>query len=298
MNLTSPNITATPVANPESAKPTSTTINVPVEKVEGQPEAQPTTTATPEESQDSASRRLARVAAAERKFREQQQKAKQQLQEWESKKSKIDPVLTAIEAFKSNPNDPEAAFKLLEASGISYEELTDRILNSHSPSEPKQLSPEEIFEKKWQEKEQAKQQQLEQQRIENALTEFKESIEQTALQQESKYKFLNNTEGSYDMVFDLCVEYFDKYKTVLPLEEALNHVEDHLKSTFDKYAKLYEKPQTESNQPVKQEPERLVPEYREATRTLNNGNVASSSNDRELSKEELLHKMLRQLNAQ
>ncbi len=217
-----------------------------------------TTTATEEstpiqqESQDiptAQSRRLADLARRERQRVEAETRFKQERESWESTRKQYDPILEAVQQFKSNPSDAEAAFKLLEASGISYEELTDRILSKHQWQEQEEDKPltladieriaEEKAQKLLEQKEQQRLQALEEAQQQELIDAFKKSIEQEANREGTDYRFINNTEGSFDLVFDLVVNYYEQYQEVLPLETAFKEVESQLKSDYDTLISKY-----------------------------------------------------------
>ena len=250
------------------------------------------------ESPVPASRRLAELARRERMRLEQENKFKSERETWETNRKQYDPVLDAVKAFKENPQDVDAAFKLLEATGISYEDLTDRIImQPREEVKAPELSVEELVERKLEERMAARDAKARETETERVLAEFKSSIEQTALSEASKYRFIAGTEGATEQVYDLIVEYWKTYQQVLPVETALSEVNSQLKEEYDSLRKRYEdvsEPEATSSLE-----KALVTESREITtppRTLaNKGNVELPKEVGNLSKDELLRRMIKSL---
>ncbi len=306
-------VTATPVASTQTATdayraPTSVVVNnAPVTGVEASiPLANPTATPAPAaevkpegtevqptaEVETPASRRLAEIARKERARVEREQALKVQQEAWEKEVAEWKPVLDAIKNYKTNPKQAEAAFALLEASGISYEALTDSILSEPVAEAPKEPTIEEKIEAALAKKEAEAQEARNMQ----ALDDFKLSIEQTAEQGGDKYRFVNRTEGSFDMVLNLCVDYFDQHKTVLPLEKAFEEVEVYLQNEWKAWKAKYEDDAQPSTEPQTSEIVQ-VPERQEsqAPKTLTNKMSSEVPTGTEISKDELLRRMMKQL---
>lgn len=216
------------------SQPTSATVdtNTSTDTAQETSQAEVTTTAAPQDERLAS--RLAHISKKEKERVEAENRFKQDKEAFEASRTSEMPVLQAIKAFKENPNDSATAFQLLEAAGISYEALTERILMDlqvEKTEESKQLSIEEqvkaaIKAEKDAELEQERQAALEKGNV--ALDEFKKSIEQLAESRASDFVYIANTEGSLDMVLDLCVDYFDTYEKLLPLEQAFDEVEKDL----------------------------------------------------------------------
>ena len=289
-------ITATPVVSvtetPTTAEYSSGSTPAPEAKVEAKPA-----------EEAPFSRRLAEIARRERVRVESEQRFKAERDTWETTRKEYDPVLEAIKNFKANPNDPETAFKLLEASNISYEELTNRILSEHSaPEAPKEKTVEERIEEALAKKDNDRQQAD----LDNFLKDYRTSIEQNAKSKADEYKFINSTDGAYDMVFDLCVNYYDKYKTELDPEIATQEVENALKeqntAELERLSKLLGTPaakkatapaQTDLGPVDKVSKEIALAGY--GNNTSRRSESVSQKATAELSKDEALNLMLKQL---
>ena len=85
------------------------------------------------------SRKLADLSRKERARVQKEMEFKNQLTDWENKKKEVDPILESFNSFKTT-KDLKAALKLLEVAGISYEDLTNAILEE--PSEESSNSKE------------------------------------------------------------------------------------------------------------------------------------------------------------
>jgi hypothetical protein len=281
-------------ATPEATQSTETNQEVSTNSNEPAPTAQ--------------SRRLADMARRERHRVEAETRFKQERESWENNRKQYDPILDAVQQFKSS-KDAEAAFKLLEASGISYEDLTDSILSQRRWQEEEQDKPltvadieriaEDKAERLLEQRELTVRQQREAQEADEVIGAFKKSIEQEAEREGADYQFVNNTEGSFDLVFDLVVDYYDKYQEVLPLEKAFMEVEHQLKSDYETLLSKYgPRKQAEQVKSIQQDTHQPTQEREIKAQYVNNyprKEVVSSHNDEELSKEALFHKIIGQL---
>ena len=187
-----------------------------------------TTPETPVELPKAEPRQGARFAELARRQREMTNKQ----QELKAIEERLSPVQSALANAKQNP------MAVLEAAGISYEDLTHYILN-----EGKEATPDDrvaALEKRIEEKEKAEQEartQSEAARVESTLAEFKESISTAARADPVAYELVNSV-GQYgtDLVFEVVSEYYDTNKQVLPLETALQAVEAYLEGEALKVA--------------------------------------------------------------
>lgn len=233
------NIIATPVATPSSTQVNQPTTQqytgevtnpvgmaVEVPKIEAPAAAQveaPKAEVKPDETP--VSRRLAEIARRERARVEAEQKWKSEKEVWETSKKEVDPILQAVKDLKANKNT-DAALKFLEATGLNYEELTNYIISEkHEEPAAKEKTVQEQIDEALAKKEEANKQKD----LDQFLADYKASIEQTAKGQVDKYKFIN-AEAAYDMVYDLCLNYYEKYNSELSQEIALDEVEKHLKA--------------------------------------------------------------------
>ena len=296
-------------------QPTSQAINMkvadPIRDLLNQPQGLPTghssessETEAPVQEQEGgdspvpASRRLAELARRERMRLEQENKFKSERETWETQRKQYDPVLDAVKAFKSNPQDVDAAFKLLEATGISYEDLTDRIImQPREEVKAPELSVEELVERKLEERMAAQEAKRREAETDRVLNEFKASIEQTAANEASKYRFIAGTEGATEQVYDLILEYWKTYQQVLPVETALMEVNGQLKEEYDSLRKRYEGDSaSEAPSSLEKALETESKEIAAPPRTLaNKGPVEIPRETGNLSKDELLRRMIKSL---
>ncbi len=165
-----------------------------------------------------------------RKFAELSRREKL-VREGETKIKDIQSKYAEYEKAKKNAKDDPIAY--LEASGLTYQELTERILEGKPKKDPALRELEERLAKVEQEKldaiENSKKSEEEKQRTEYKLKQ-KEHIKAAG----EKYELINSLD-KYDLVFDTQVEYFHQNNKTLSHDEAADLVEKYLDTEIDKF---------------------------------------------------------------
>ncbi len=227
-----------------------------------------------------ATRESARFAELAKRQRELTQR---QL-ELKAKEERLSPVEQALSKAKENP------LAALEALGMTYEDLTHYILN-----EGREPAPEDklaAIEKRLNDRETAEREAREREaneRVEATLSQFKASIAEAAKSAPDKYELILAA-GDYgtELVFDTVSEYFQSNQQVLPLERALEAVEEYFEKEALKIAQA-NKIKAKLAPPVEAKEKEKTPERQTGTTvTLTNKLVSSSaeSSAKRLSEEE------------
>lgn len=285
----SDSITVTPVVtgHTDSTAPTTVVVeagSTPAQTPASEPtKEEPVVTAAPEESSGGLGKRFAELAKRQRELFEREK----QIKELEGK---LSPVQAAIEAAKQNP------LKLLEAAGISYEELTDYILsdgetvdNSKSPVEKKL----EELELKLSAKEKAEQEAAEKARmeaVEQQISAFKQSIKAAS----ESYELVSTLEQQ-DLVYDVILSHHAESGEVLPIEEALRLTESYLEEQSKKILSV-KKFSTQATSP--KSPEQVVansvpvPRPSSSSFTLSQSVVPAPASSASVSSEKLTREQL------
>lgn len=171
---------------------------------------------------------LAKREKALQKQREELQKSKLDI---DSKYEEINKFKSLKEQAKTNP------LKFLEEAGLSYEELTNFILNGNKPTAEMETSSiktemqklrEEIMQKEQDREKQMKAQ--EEQRVQETIANFKENITSFLTAKPDDYELCNNYPNSVDLIYDVIEAHFAQTEKVMSMEEAAKLVEDHFES--------------------------------------------------------------------
>lgn len=188
------------------------------------------------------------------------------------------------EAMKANP------LKALEAAGITFEQLTEAILNQDSSTQTKEILQgiaeriAALEEKRQADEETAEQAKIkaDQEYIDRTVADYKTQAKAFVDSKPEEYELIILNEA-YDLVFEVVEEYWDEHQKMLDGPTAANAVEKWLEERAAKLvgAKKLQKmlPQTEKKEPVR-------------TLTAQTPGVvsAASSNGKPLSKEESLER--------
>lgn len=151
-------------------------------------------------------------------------------QEFETKKTQA----------KSNPS---LALKMLEEMGLSYEDLTNAVLNDGKPTPEMQVKSVkdelEEFKKQLQkdkEEEERTQKERQEQEYSKAIEEFKTKIN-SFVENKDEYELIN-AYGQQELIYSTVEQHFDETKNVLSIKEASDLVEKYLEGEVDKALKL------------------------------------------------------------
>lgn len=174
----------------------------------------------PKEAQIDYSARFAELTKKERAILQKQAEVKEaakKLEEYENAKKNA----------KLNPK----AF--LEAHGLSYQELTEFLLNDEKPSPETQIKTELDYLKAQLEEErqrrESKEQEAERLAEEKVVNDFKSSLK--AMADSDDFELIRSEgESGIDLVYSVMEEYFDAHGTMMDKAEAMKQVEFYLES--------------------------------------------------------------------
>lgn len=178
-----------------------------------------------------ASPQLAILAKREKALQKQREELQKSKLDIDSKYEEINKFKSLKEQAKTNP------LKFLEEAGLTYEELTNFILNGNKPTAEMETSSiktemqklrEEIL-KKEQEREASLKAQ-EEQRVQEAISTFKDNISSFLTAKPDDFELCNNYPNSVDLIYDVIEAHFAQTEKVMSMEEAAKLVEDHFES--------------------------------------------------------------------
>jgi len=174
---------------------------------------------SPAPANEASGKRFAELVKRQRELHEKEQAVKEL-------EGRLNPIQQAIQEAKKNP------LKLLEAAGISYEELTEYILSGaeegdEQPSSPveKKVAELELKLKAQEEAEERKRQEA----YEQQITQFKQNIGEAA----AAYELVSALEQQ-DLVYDVILEHHATTGNVLPIDQALQLTEAYLEEQSKK----------------------------------------------------------------
>lgn len=233
---------AQPVLDASNVSPEEMSAIIPateqVEEIENKVEEQ-----KPEE-QSEISRKYAQLARQEKAFRDkvrqQEQAYKQRLAELEQKQQVKQPEVDMTK-YRSIDQIKQDALQVLADAGVSYEELTQQILNQ-TPRDPRmdkevselrqqiqELKQAKDDAKKWQEEQQTQQYQAAVKQIENDV--------KSLINSDPNFETIKATKSSKDVV-DLITETYHKDGILMTVEEAAQQVEDYLVDEALKFTQI------------------------------------------------------------
>jgi hypothetical protein len=187
---------------------------------------EPKIEAKPEEKDDH--NLAARFAALSRRERQIVEKEKT-LKGFEEKINSFE------KSKKSAKIDPVA---WLEQGGITYDELTQYILNNNQPTKDTKVSLElQDLRERLEKQEQEKKEREEKDRLEaenRAIDNYKKQITDYAKTNADKYELINQSE-EFETVFEVCEQYFAVNHKLLPIETACEQVEKYLEEKAEKF---------------------------------------------------------------
>lgn len=205
-------------------------------------------TTPPEKPEDSRmARRFSDLAKRNRELVQKEQELK-------AREESLSPLRSAIGEAKKNP------LKVLEAAGLTYEEITEFILSdgesvSESPTvESKLQALEEKLSAKERAEEEARQQEANS-KVQAQISAFKENIREAASSPEFE---LVHTMEQHDLVYDVILQHHATHGEVLPINEALKLTEAYLEAQAQKLLQANKfRPQVDqkASAPSRQEPQ-------------------------------------------
>lgn len=236
--------------------------------------------------------KFAALSRKEKTLREQERNLQQTAQRLKAMETELKKMQeerngadTSLKArLKSDP------LKVLAEEGLTYEELSERVLNDGNPTPQRMIeqmrselqreykSELEALKQQIREKEENEQKK----QYETAENNFKAELKQY-IDGNEKYE-LTKANGAYDLAFDVAKEYYDQTGKVLSYEEAADLVEGHLEEEANRILQL------KKIQSKIQKPPQPPVEAKPASPTLSNKLSAEQpvKGERRLSNEESL----------
>lgn len=228
---------------------------------------------------------LAKREKALQKQREEIQKSKLDL---DSKYEEINKFKSLKEQAKTNP------LKFLEEAGLTYEELTNFILNGNKPTAEMETSSiksemqklrDEIAQREQERENSAKA--MDEKRAQEAISNFKENITGFLTGKPDDFELCNNYPESVDLIYDVIEAHFAQTEKVMSMEEAAKLVEDHFESEAMKVTSFKKIQSKLAPKPAPTEEDGFQKAKQQASPTLNNsmsqtvsGLSNSTENDR------------------
>lgn len=191
----------------------------------------------PEVPKEKDSARFAALAKRERALQQSAQALKAKEQEIQDKYKAYEDYQSKLKSAKDNP------LGVLEAAGLSYDDLTEYVLNDHKPTpnlEMKKLRDElNDFKKQQQNLIESEKQKISQEQTET-LNRFYEDNKNYAKANKDKYELLNLEEHNLDLISEKIESYYKETlesgtPRILSPQEACDLVEKELEDRVTKY---------------------------------------------------------------
>lgn len=211
---------------------------------------------------------LAKREKALQKQREEIQKSKLDI---DSKYEEINKFKSLKEQAKTNP------LKFLEEAGLTYEELTNFILNGNKPTAEMETSSiksemqklrDEIAQREQERENSAKA--MDEKRAQEAISNFKENITGFLTGKPDDFELYNNYPESVDLIYDVIEAHFEQTEKVMSMEEAAKLVEDHFESEAMKVTSFKKIQSKLAPKPAPTEEDGFQKAKQQASPTLNN----------------------------
>ena len=181
--------------------------------------------------------------------------------------------------------------KWLEESGVTFDEITEYYLNGAESKDPKISEVEgklADLEKRLKDKEENAAE-IERQA---AVAGFKAKQKEFILTKAADYELIAATD-SYELVYDVTKQYYDKHNKVLAHEEAAKMVEDYLEKEVEKVLKASKiRNKFAAQADVKTETSTKTEPAKDTIKTLNNSmtSAANPTTSKRLSRDESLER--------
>ncbi len=227
-------VQSTPVNPPTTSRVPEVAVVQPVQYTVEQPaaEAVPETASEVkrEDKPDSSSRRFAELSRRQRELVQREQALKAQAE-------KVEPIAKAVEEARASKNPA----KVLEAAGFSLDDVIEWYAagGEETPAAPEK-SVEEIVEEKLEAKRREEAEAERVAKVEKQISDFKANIKSTAESGGDAYELVNRF-AQHDLVYDVVLQHHAESGEVLPIEEALRLVEEHLFSQVSGIKKIQAK---------------------------------------------------------
>lgn len=235
--------------------------------------------------------KFAALSRKEKDLRERERQMEQRIQEYEAKMQQLqqpepeakEPELPLDYRIKKNP------IAELEKLGLTYEDLTQMVLNDGKPSTDLQLKlmREEIerdYESKYKQLEDRlleKEKQEEEANYQTTLNTFKSEIK-SHIDQSEEYELIRE-QDAYDLVYDVIQDFYNENGSILDTTEAAKQVENYLeeeaRKLFEKSKKIKSWMQPQSSQPAPRQDSPTLSNSSAATGTYQTSNKLLSRED-------------------
>jgi hypothetical protein len=186
------------------------------------------------------SSKLLDFAKKEAEFARKEVARKQELEKWQSDYKKLEEEVSYFKSAKqSYKANPEA---LLEKLGITYEELTDAVIDYYETKDkqPKSLDPDTIrkeIEEQFTRKEQERVERERAAAVENFTKEIHEFVDGNKDKYPhltQLYKPFGEAESPEEFIFGIIEEYYNETGEMIPLEEAAKNAEEYFREEWNK----------------------------------------------------------------
>jgi len=251
-------------------------------------EATPTEEAPKAQARELASPQLSILAKREKALQKQREEIQKSKLDLDSKYEEINKFKSLKEQAKTNP------LKFLEEAGLTYEELTNFILNGNKPTAEMETSSiksemqklrDEIAQREQERENSAKA--MDEKRAQEAISNFKENITGFLTGKPDDFELCNNYPESVDLIYDVIEAHFAQTEKVMSMEEAAKLVEDHFESEAMKVTSFKKIQSKLAPKPAPTEEDGFQKAKQQASPTLNNsmsqtvsGLSNSTENDR------------------
>lgn len=251
-------------------------------------EATQTEEAPKAQARELASPQLSILAKREKALQKQREEIQKSKLDLDSKYEEINKFKSLKEQAKTNP------LKFLEEAGLTYEELTNFILNGNKPTAEMETSSiksemqklrDEIAQREQERENSAKA--MDEKRAQEAISNFKENITGFLTGKPDDFELCNNYPESVDLIYDVIEAHFAQTEKVMSMEEAAKLVEDHFESEAMKVTSFKKIQSKLAPKPAPTEEDGFQKAKQQASPTLNNsmsqtvsGLSNSTENDR------------------
>ncbi len=251
-------------------------------------EATPTEETPKAPARELASPQLSILAKREKALQKQREEIQKSKLEVDSKYEEINKFKSIKEQAKTNP------LKFIEEAGLTYEELTNFILNGNKPTAEMETSSiksemqklrDEIAQREQERENSAKA--MDEKRAQEAISNFKENITGFLTGKPDDFELCNNYPESVDLIYDVIEAHFEQTEKVMSMEEAAKLVEDHFESEAMKVTSFKKIQSKLAPKPAPTEEDGFQKAKQQASPTLNNsmsqtvsGLSNSTENDR------------------
>ena len=251
-------------------------------------EATQTEEAPKAQARELASPQLSILAKREKALQKQREEIQKSKLDIDSKYEEINKFKSLKEQAKNNP------LKFLEEAGLTYEELTNFILNGNKPTAEMETSSiksemqklrDEIAQREQERENSAKA--MDEKRAQEAISNFKENITGFLTGKPDDFELCNNYPESVDLIYDVIEAHFAQTEKVMSMEEAAKLVEDHFESEAMKVTSFKKIQSKLAPKPAPTEEDGFQKAKQQASPTLNNsmsqtvsGLSNSTENDR------------------